>query len=199
MLCSMHDSLELRFQGVKFKLGATESIKTKNGNVRPLWLVVVASATSTLFTILIFLLWLRYYVDFSFFPASACIPGGSKVHFCVFSDETNSEAYLSIISSFYGTIITVLMGMLALVAGLAFLTIRAQALRQSEEAIEYEVKRYFETETGRAATADALAKLSLDNTADLLKRIDDIELALEEAEIPSFKGKLKVDDEKAPE
>lgn len=137
------------------------------------------------------------YIDFSFLPAASC--GGSENYvYCFFSENWDSETYLSVVSGFYSTIITILIFLLGAVAALAFIVIRGSALQQAEEAIEKEVDRFFETSKAEEKIHEGLEKVGRIELGKIEVRLEVIEIALDEADILKD-GKLELVDEKKTE
>jgi len=84
--------------------------------------------------------------DFLFLTGAFCQTKGS-LSVCFFDDKAwDAENYLSVITGFYSTIITVLIALLGGVAAFAFFAVRGSALQRAEEDIEKEIGQYFESE-----------------------------------------------------
>lgn len=121
-----------------------------------------------------------WWTDFRFLRQDACgVYNGAA--FCVLDDRWDTETYLSTISAFYGTIITVLIGLLAFVAAFAFFAVRASALSHAEDKVAEEVHRYFsDSKSGDERITAILAELSKVRNQSLSSRVDNIETQLSE-------------------
>ena len=136
-------------------------------------------------------------LDFSFLPAASC-GGNDDYVYCFFDKNWDSGTYLSVITEFYSTIITVLMGLLGTVAAFAFFAIRGSAFQRAEETIEKEVERYIDTDKAKDIIHRSLETIENVELDKINLRLDEIEVALEEAEIP-INRKLGREDEKETE
>ncbi|MFC4346982.1 hypothetical protein ACFO5Q_03910 [Kordiimonas lipolytica] len=161
----------------------------------------LGAAGSLLAVLAVFTL-IAIFFDVGFLPEVLCdkkYPG----RVCFYDDAWDSETYLSVITGFYGTIITILVGLLGVVAAFAFFVIRGDAIRQSEEAIEDEIKRYFSTVAAEKMVSTSLTKVAESRRTEIEKQmreihteIDDLKLALVEAEV-LIDGQLEIEDEEA--
>lgn len=118
-------------------------------------------------------------IDFSFLPDASC--GGSDDYvYCFFDDKWDSETYLSVVSGFYSTIITILIFLLGTVAALAFIVIRGSAFREAEEAMEKEVDRYFESSKAEGKIHKWLEKIGGIELEKMKGSLDEMKVALYE-------------------
>lgn len=155
---------------------------------------IVSGAIGATLALFLIILIGYIFIDFSFLKDSSCTET-AEFTYCFFDKAWDSGTYLSAVTSFYNTIITVLMGLLAVVAAFAFLTIRASAFQRGEETIEKEVERYFGTDraedkvrktlepavsTAVVTELDTSVNVALDN---VIRRLEEIEVALAEAEL----------------
>ena len=120
------------------------------------------------------------FIDLSFLSSASCGAGDDHVY-CFFDEKWDSGTYLSTITGFYSTIITLLFALLGVVAGLAFIVIRGSALQQAEESIEREVDRYFETNKAEEKIRKGLETVGSVELEKIGQRLEEIEVALEEA------------------
>lgn len=152
------------------------------------------------FAVLVLAVFSGYWVlDLSFLPAASCGKGDDYVY-CFFDDVWDSATYLSIVTSFYSTVITVLIALMALVAGLSYIAIRSSYFQRGEETIEKEVVRFFKTDEGKMKIREGLGTIEEIDKENIELRFEVIEVALEEAEIPFQKlKKLRFDDEEKTE
>ncbi|KAA3507694.1 hypothetical protein [Agrobacterium rosae] len=147
------------------------------------WTCFFAGVAGGIAATLIIILALYLFVDVDFVKNASC---GSKgtFHYCFFDEKWDSGEYLSAITTFYGTIITILIGFLAILATLAFLVVRISAGHHAQEAMEGEVERYF---ASNATVISIEGKLSLladtlveQRTRELAVRLETIITVLEE-------------------
>lgn len=123
------------------------------------------------------------FVDIDFVKNASC---GSKgtFHYCFFDEAWDSGEYLSAITTFYGTIITILTGFLAILATLAFLVVRTSAGHHAQEAMEGEVERYFASNAAVISIESKLGMLADSmveaRTRELAVRLETIITVLEE-------------------
>ena len=159
--------------------------------------VTVLSGAVGAFAVLLLAVLVGYWtLDLSFLPTASCGKGDDLVY-CFFDDRWDSETYLAIITNFYSTIITVLLALIALVAGVAYMAIRSSAFQRAEETIEREVVRFFKTDEGNIKIRKGLEAIGVTEYEKTRLRLDVIEVALEEADIPF--EKLRLDDEEKTE
>lgn len=151
----------------------------------------------TLITLIILALAVHHYIDPSFLTNYLVknTQGGYTVYF--FDEVWDSETYLSIITTFYATIITILVTLLGAVAALAIFAIKGASLEKTEEVAEKEVRRFF----GKSSTDDrikgflkGIVKSEIDEKfAELDTRVTKIGEILEENDL-SYN--LEVEDDK---
>lgn len=141
------------------------------------FLAGAAGAFAAMLFVGLLIYWLT---DFQFLHQDACGTYNGST-FCVLDDRWDTETYLSTISSFYGTIITVLVGLLAFVAAFAFFAVRASALSHAEEKVSEEVHRYFtDSKVGDERIRTILDELSKVRNQSIANRVDVIETQLSE-------------------
>lgn len=134
------------------------------------------------------------FIDISFLSNTGCNKGKDYVY-CFFEKEWDSGTYLSTITSFYSTVITILIALLGVVAGFAIFVIRGSTLERGDEVIEKEVDRYFETDKAKAKISDSAEKFRDAELEEIKGTLDEIRVALIEAEIMKD-GNLEVGNEK---
>jgi hypothetical protein len=135
--------------------------------------------------------------DISFLSEKACgQPNTPK--FCFVDENWDSENYLSIITEFYSTIITILIGILGVVAAFAFVVIRNSAHQWAEEVAEKAVATYLETGKAEPKMLEWFMSSQGIHWQKLENRLATIEIALDEAEI-LINGVLGNDDAKKTE
>lgn len=126
---------------------------------------------------------LYLFVDLDFVKNAQC---GSQLglNYCFFDEKWDSGEYLSAITTFYGTIITILTGFLAVIATLAFLVVRTSAGHHAKEAMEGEVERYFASNAAillMETKIGALAENAVEaRTRDLAVKLETVITVLEE-------------------
>ncbi len=147
------------------------------------WVCFIAGVAGGIFATLSIILSIYVFVDVDFVNNASCGSRGN-FHYCFVDEAWDSGAYLSAITTFYGTIITILIGVLAILATLAFLVVRTSAGHHAQEAMEGEVERYFASnaavvsiEGKLSALADSLVE---QRTRELAVRLETIITALEE-------------------
>lgn len=133
-------------------------------------------------------------LDISFLKTASCSEGNGIIY-CFFDKKWDSETYLSVITSFYSTIITILIALLGVVAGLAYIVIRGSTLQRAEEAIEKEVDRYFETSKAEEKIHKGIEKVGNIELEKIKRSLDEIRVSLIEAEIITD-GNLELENEK---
>lgn len=134
------------------------------------------------------------FLDLSFLPASSCSKDDGLVY-CFFDENWDSGTYLSVVTGFYSTIITILIALLGVVAALAYIVIRGSAFQRAEEAIEKEVDRYFERSSTEEKIHLALGKIEDARINRIEQSIEEIEIAITEAGF-EIRKRLERDDEK---
>lgn len=122
------------------------------------------------------------FIDLSFLSNASCADDQGFIY-CFFDDQWDSETYLSALTGFYSTIITVLIGLMGVIAAFAFFAIRGSTLQQGEEVIEKEVDRYFKSEQSDVKLQKSIEAVGLNETENIKLRLEEIEIALVEAEI----------------
>lgn len=139
------------------------------------WAGVVGGLIATI-CVVIMLFW---FVDVDFIKNANC---GSKngFNYCFFDDKWDSGEYLSAITTFYASLITILIGLLAVLATLAFLVVRASASHQSQEVMEAEVARYFASAVAERWIDKRLSELSETKASELTIRLETVIAVLEE-------------------
>lgn len=107
-------------------------------------------AVITTLIILLALAFLVYcFVDLKFLEDIACqrIEGtrfSPHFSYCFYSEDWDDGTYLSAITSFYTTMITILIGAQAIVSWLSFIVIRNSNKQEIEAEIEKELPKFFE-------------------------------------------------------
>lgn len=147
------------------------------------WTCFFAGVAGGTAATLLIVLALYLFVDVDFVKNASCGNKGA-FYYCFFDQNWDSGEYLSAITTFYGTIITILVGFLAILATLAFLVVRTSAGHHAQEAMEGEVERYFASNAavisieGKLQTlADTLVE---QRTRELAVRLETIITVLEE-------------------
>jgi hypothetical protein len=147
------------------------------------WTCFFAGVVGGIAATLAIVLALYLFVDIDFVKNASC---GSKgtFHYCFFDKDWDSGEYLSAITTFYGTIITILIGFLAILATLAFLVVRVSAGHHAQEAMEGEVERYFASNAAVISIEGKLGALAEtfveQRTRELAVRLETIITVLEE-------------------
>ena len=147
------------------------------------WICFFAGVSGGIAATLAIVLALYHFIDIDFVKNASCGSQGT-LHYCFFDKDWDSGEYLSAITTFYGTIITILIGLLAILATLAFLVVRTSAGHHAQEAMEGEVERYF---ASNAAVTSIEGKLGVladtiveRKTRELAVRLETIITVLEE-------------------
>ncbi|MEP0503330.1 MAG: hypothetical protein ABJD13_02475 [Paracoccaceae bacterium] len=78
------------------------------------------------------------------------------VSYCFYSEEWDSATYLSVISTFYTTLITVLIALQALISWISFIVIRNSNRQEIESEIEKEIPNFFRTRDADTILRNAL-------------------------------------------
>lgn len=128
-----------------------------------------SSAAILLFVVLITV----FFLKFSFLNGSSCW-NGSYFHFCFIDERWDSETYLSIISSFYGTIIGFLTLILGAVVGLAYVVIRGAATESAKDAIREKVEDFFESVKFQELVEESLNDATIGNIKMDISKIREV-------------------------
>jgi hypothetical protein len=160
--------------------GETTTAKSQKINF---WICFFAGVVGGIVATLGIVLMLYLFVDIDFVKNANCGAQGS-FHYCFFDERWDSGEYISAITTFYGTIITILVGFLAILATLAFLVVRISAGHHAQEAMEGEVARYFASNAAVTSIEQKLGELADDiveqRTRELAVRLETIITVLEE-------------------
>jgi large-conductance mechanosensitive channel len=147
------------------------------------WVCFFAGVVGGIVATLAIVLILYLFVDIDFVKNATCGVDG-KFHYCFFDKAWDSGEYLSAITTFYGTIITILIGFLAILATLAFLVVRISAGHHAQESMEGEVERYFASNAAVISIEGKLGALAdtmiEQRTRELAVRLETIITVLEE-------------------
>lgn len=147
------------------------------------WTCFCAGIAGGILATLTVVLLLYSFVDIDFIKNSSCFSNG-PLHYCFFDEKWDSGEYLSAITTFYGTIITILIGFLAILATLAFLVVKTSAGHHAKEAMEGEVERYFTSNASIILIDEKLGNLTDKfveaKTRELAVRLETIITILEE-------------------
>lgn len=133
-----------------------------------------------------------FMLDLSFVSNASCGSTGEAAY-CFFDDKWDSDTYLSIITEFYSTVITVLIFLVGVMAAFAYVVIRGSAMQQAEEEIEREVDRYFETGKAQERILRGMGEAWKGEVGSIQERLELIEDALMYNEI--LPETIGVDDE----
>ena len=160
-----------------------EKINLSGGEKRNSKNVAISTLAGAIGAIVVLLLaaFVGYlFLDLSLLSSASCGSADDYVY-CFFDDDWDSGTYLSIITSFYSTVITVLLGLLGAVAAFTFFAIRSSAFQQAEETIANEVERFFTIDKrAKEVIKDSLPELVEDEFKDVADRLENIETQLEE-------------------
>ncbi len=105
----------------------------------------------------------NFFVDIKFISSSACLRE-QKIFFvegmtvCLLSDNWNDSTYLSAVTGFYSTVISLLIGILALTTWLSFAILRSSHKREIEQQVVEEVPHYLGGEAGSQILQAAISK-----------------------------------------
>lgn len=168
---------------------------------RAYWSCILAGGAGALAALVFFCFFVYLFIDVSFISDAQCGDLGST-RYCFFDKDWDSSTYLSTITSFYSTLITVIVGFLAVVAAFAFLVIRSSARHHAQDAMEMEVQRFFQTASSVERISEEVRSVSRSVLTEELGRqlaliqgdIETIIAVLEEGgfEMP---GRIEVRDE----
>lgn len=138
------------------------------------------------------------FLDLSLLSSTSCGRGDEYIY-CFFDDDWDSGTYLSVITSFYSTVITVLLGLLGAVAAFTFFAIRSSAFQQAEETIANEVDRFFTTDMrAKEVVRDGVQQVAEGEFKQIIRRLEKIETELEEQGLLTV-GTLELGDAKEAE
>lgn len=131
----------------------------------------------TIFTVV------NYFFDFNFITKYNCGETLS-IHYCLFNSEFNKDSYLSIISNFYNTVITVLLALSAILATLAFVVIKESAKQHTLDAVSIELEKYFAGDKSQKDIASKIESLVAEKITEIdktnQKQFEAIRIALED-------------------
>ena len=152
--------------------------RSKFGLRHDVWCQILAALIGATTAFVAFALYFQHSAKFAFIDKDVCGIYGSSAY-CILDADWNSSTYLSTISAFYGTIITTLVGLLALVGAFAFFAVRTSALRHAEETMHIEVLKYFtESKSGETRLNELLDEISKVKNRSIANRLDEIETQL---------------------
>ncbi|MBT3306739.1 MAG: hypothetical protein HN377_09680 [Alphaproteobacteria bacterium] len=119
------------------------------------------------------------FFDFSFLQEASCREGDNYIY-CFFDKKWDSGTYLSIITSFYSTVIAVLIGLLGAVVAFAYITIKGTSHQWVEDVAEKAIGRYFEKNEFHEQVFEIVKARSRDVIKGLDSFQDDLSERLEE-------------------
>ena len=122
----------------------------------------------------IFVIFYRFqWVDFHLLSSIDCEPLKEGRTICFFDNENkwNSDTYLSTITSFYSTIITILLAVLTLLSVVAFLVIRSSSIESAERRAEKIVEKYIGSSEFRDMLSNEVTKSVKEATEENLNKI----------------------------
>lgn len=190
--------------GTKTDKGASEG---KAKRIVP-WIILFSTAVVTAVIIIALIgLFVYHMVDFKFLANTSCHQVNDwkflpEFTYCFYSDKWNEETYLSSISSFYSTLITVLIAFQALISWVSFVVIRNSNKHEIESEVEKELPHYFKTKESDRVLREALEsiseKVALEAAKALREAEDDAVETLQKEiyekmgpQINGFKGRIE--------
>ena len=125
--------------------------------------------------------------------AATCLPNTDGVH-CIFGKDWNESGYLSIITNFYTTIITILIAVVGVISVFAFIVVRtnaaAQAREEAEQVVEEKVEAVLAGGPIRRDVDDQIEKMinrqlrltqeGLDKLPEIVERLNRLDVFLED-------------------
>lgn len=123
---------------------------------------------------------IAHIVDIKFIKDAACqsyqaTSGIPKFSYCFYSEEWDSATYLSTISTFYTTLITILIALQALISWISFIVIRNSNKQTIESEVEKELPNFFRRRDSDTILQGALNKNLVALAEDALNKARDYE------------------------
>lgn len=151
--------------------------------VRPVgifWSYLLVAVLTAVVLVGFLALFAMHMVDFSFLSDAACrkvetTRFSSEFTFCFYGSDWNEETYLSAVSGFYSTLVSVLVAVQALISWLAFTVIRNSNKQSISEEVEREVPFFFRTKDADKLLQETLMAISVKAAKEAIKglRTDD--------------------------
>ena len=143
---------------------AEPASQQQQGKLRPyltFWGMLACVLTTAVVIIGLGGLFILHMVDVKFLKDVACQDFGSsslapKFSYCFYSSEWDDETYLAAITSFYNTLITVLIALQALISWVSFIVIRNSNKQEIESEVEKELPNFFRNKNSDAILREAL-------------------------------------------
>ena len=97
-----------------------------------------------------------HYFEYRFISDDHCYLIGEET-FCVFKGDWDNDAYISVIASFYETVITIIILLLTIVSAFAYMVVKSNISQHATEEIERLLPEYFERGPGYKKVSDEIA------------------------------------------
>lgn len=125
------------------------------------WGLLACALTTTVVIIGVGGYTIMHMVDVKFLTDVACQDFGPskyvpKFTYCFYDEEWDSETYLAAITSFYTTLITVLIALQALISWVSFIVIRNSNKQEIESEVEKELPNFFRSKNSDTVIKEAL-------------------------------------------
>lgn len=125
------------------------------------WGLLACALTTTVVIIGVGGYTIMHMVDVKFLTDVACQDFGPskfvpKFTYCFYDEEWDSETYLAAITSFYTTLITVLIALQALISWVSFIVIRNSNKQEIESEVEKELPNFFRNKNSDTVIKEAL-------------------------------------------
>lgn len=134
---------------------ATTNCPPISKNKEIYWSAAATGAASALIIVGIIYATTLFWPDNHLLETANCLYEG-KLSFCYFDKDWNSSNYLSALTSFYNTIIVILIGLITLIGALAFLSIKHSAKSYAEAQLPILTKEHFQSTQGRNELAQII-------------------------------------------
>lgn len=172
------------------------------------WKYLFCAVVTAILVISLAALYFKINVNVNFLSNTACqqvkaAPFSKEYTFCFYGSEWDEGTYLSSITSFYSTLITVLIAAQSLVSALAFVVIKASNKRIVEEEVESELPKYFNTVAAvnqvREFVNDSTKSALSDQLGDVKNLISGLQGDVEElrARVYELEGNGDADDQES--
>lgn len=153
------------------------------------WKYLLCAVVTTVSLAMLAVLFFKMNMDVKFLSQAACqqvkvTPFSKEYTFCFYGSDWDEGTYLSSITNFYSSLVTVLIAVQGLVSALAFIVIKASNKRIIEEEVESELPKYFGTVAAvdqmKSFVGGVVRSSIVDETKELNNRILGLESEIEE-------------------
>lgn len=129
--------------------------------------IVLTTLIVNSFFLIIIIILAYHFIDLKFISISSCAREADYVmgRICFYSSKWDDSTYITAITSFYSTIITILISVQAIITWISFVVIKNSHKRVIEEEIRSELPNYF----GKITTIEELQRILLPSIEKQIK------------------------------